>query len=66
MGQELADLFKKNNIKLEGTISVTTNATIIQHNATTTPGFFGLSGAHGWQIKPDDLPEPVMILKVTQ
>jgi len=45
-------------------ISISTDAEVLEHNATTTPWFFGLFGAYEWEImSPQDEP-PYMLLQM--
>ncbi|WP_241821283.1 hypothetical protein [Herbaspirillum sp. C7C8] len=60
--QELSKL----GIKIDGTLEVILpkNATIISHNATSEPKFFGLFGTYSWKIGSlDQRPEMKITLK---
>ena len=54
----------KVNFRLEGKLSVTTNAKVIRHNADRSPWFPGLSGTYEWQFSLSPFPEPWMLLQL--
>lgn len=52
------------NMKVDGRLTVTTNAKLLKHNANSVPWLFGLLGAYKWQIKSLNDPAPYMLLQL--
>lgn len=50
-------------LKLDGTLKVTTDLKVIEHNATSTPWFGGLFGAYEWHITLDQAKRPTILLQ---
>ena len=50
-------------LKLDGTLKVTTELTVVEHNATSTPWFGGLLGAYEWHITLDQARRPTILLQ---
>ena len=51
-------------MKVDGEIELTTNATVLEHNAKSEPHLFGLFGAYEWDIKSLNDPVPYMLLEL--
>lgn len=55
---------KKVNYRLQGKLTVTTNAKVIRHNADRSPWFPGFSKTYEWQFSLAPFPEPWMLLQL--
>jgi hypothetical protein len=53
----------KLDLKLDGTLKVTSDIRVIEHNATSTPWFGGLWGAYEWHITLNQMKRPTIILQ---
>ncbi len=51
------------NLKLDGTIKVTSDLAVVQHNATSTPSLGGLIGAYEWKVTLDQKERPTIVLQ---
>jgi hypothetical protein len=51
------------NMRLKGTLKVTTDGNVKQHNAKSTPSFFGFVGSYSWEIKSLEDPAPRMVIQ---
>lgn len=54
----------KMNIKIDGTLEIKTSGKVIEHNANTTPKFWGLFGAYTWKIKSPSDAAPRMVVEI--
>jgi hypothetical protein len=64
MNGDIAKTAQKLNFAIDGTIVVTTNATVLGHNARTAPKLFGLFGNYTWEIKSFTGPPPKMLIQL--
>ena len=51
------------NAKIDGTLKVTTDLTVVEQNASSTPYFGGLFGAYEWHVTLDQKTRPKMVLQ---
>lgn len=50
-------------MQVDGRVEISTDATVVSHNAKDTPKLGGLWGAYAWQIKNVDDPAPYMAVQ---
>jgi len=50
-------------LKLEGQLNVTSDLTVVQNNASSTPYFGGLIGSYQWHVTLDQKSRPTIVLK---
>lgn len=50
-------------LKLHGTLKVTTELTVVEQNATSTPWFGGLFGAYEWHVTLEQAKRPTILLQ---
>lgn len=51
------------DLKLDGRLKATSDMTVVQHNAKSTPSFGGLIGAYEWRITLEQKERPMMVLQ---
>jgi hypothetical protein len=60
---KIAQQLKKVHFVIDGKLEITTDMTVVRHNATATPTLFGLFGGYGWKITSEKLTSPSMTLR---
>ncbi len=67
LGTDISPQSKKDlsavDLKLDGTLKVTSDLKVTQHNATSTPWFGGLFGAYEWHMTLDQQKRPSILLQ---
>lgn len=64
IGDKIRDELEALNFTIDGELTVKTDGEVVDHNADSTPGFFGLVGGYGWKIKSINDPQPIILIKV--
>ena len=63
VGAKVAQQLKAVNCVIDGNLQITTDMTVVSHNATETPKMLGLFGNYGWKISSEKLTSPAMTLR---
>jgi hypothetical protein len=52
------------DLQIDGELTVKTDAEVIEQNAGSTPGLFGLWGGYHWKITSINVPQPRILIKI--